>query len=146
MFVAQVLFQFKNREGFLGIVEHGSNGGAGTVTCELSPTVLLRDARFPAQKRDERLIDVSVPDALASVRKEKLCWLTGFYVDLSELLLWPDLFPLVDALADEGVNWLGLGRRGFVHRNIQTAGGVVGQDLSSLWDQHLFRLPAHASY
>src|SRR2546430_8385370 len=100
MFVAQVLFQFKNREGVLGIVEHGSNGGAGSVTGDLAPTVLLRDARFPAQKRDERLIDVSVPDALASVRKEKVCWFTGFYVDLSELLLWPDSFPRVDALAD----------------------------------------------
>jgi len=75
-----------------------------------------------------------------------LCWLTGFYVDLSELLLWPDLFPLVDALADEGVNWLGVGRRGFVHRNIQKAGGVFGQDLSSLWYHHIFILPAHASY
>src|SRR5258708_20619906 len=112
MFVAQVLFQFKNREGFLGIVEHGSNGGAGTVTGDLAPTVLLRDARFPAQKRDERLIDVSVPDALA----------------------------------DEGGNWLGLGRRGFVHRNIQKPGGVFGQDLSSLWYHHISIFPAYASY
>src|SRR5258708_8235651 len=143
MFVAQVLFQFKNREGFLGIVEHGSNGGAGTVTGDLAPTVLLRDARFPAQKRDERLIDVSVPDALASVRKEKLCWLTGFYVDLSELLLWPDLFPLVDALADEGVNCLGVGRRGFVHRNIQKAGGVFRQELSSLCSRQISLCSAH---
>ena len=71
--MAQVLFQFKNRERFLGIVEHGSNGGMGSVTGDLASTVLLRDACFPAQKRDERLIDVSVPDALASVRKEKLC-------------------------------------------------------------------------
>src|SRR6266487_1878917 len=146
MFVTQVLFQFKNRERFLGIVEHGSNGGAGTMTSDLPTTVLLWDACFPAQKGDEGFIDVSVPDALASIRKEKLHRLTGFGVDLSELLLWPDSFPLVNALADERVNRFGVRSRGFVYRDIQKAGGIFGQDLSGLWHHDIFILPAHTSH
>src|SRR2546422_8164658 len=126
MFVPQILFQLKNGEGFFRIVEHGSNGRAGTMTGNIPPAVLLRDACFPTQKRDERLIDISIPDALASIGKEKLHRLTRFRVDLPELLLWSDPFPLVNALADEWVDWFGVCCRGFVHWDIKEARRILG--------------------
>src|SRR6266702_1506085 len=78
MFVSQILFQFKNGERFTGVVELRCNGCAGTMTGNLSPTVLLRETRLPAQKRDRHLIDIPIPNALASVGKEKLYQLPVF--------------------------------------------------------------------
>src|SRR5258708_22258578 len=109
---------------------------------DLPATVLLWDARFPAQKGDKCLIDVAVPDTLASIGKEKLHWLTGLRVDLSELLLWPDMLPLVDALADKGMHRLGVGGRGFVHWDIQKKPRIFWSGFSGLWNHHIFLLPA----
>src|SRR6266536_3491009 len=145
MFVPQILFQLENGEGFTGVVEHGSNGRAGAMTGNLLAAVLLRDACLPAQKRDQHLIDISIPDALASIGKEKLHRLAGLWINLPELLFWSNLFPLVDALAHQRVDGFGVGSRGFVHRDLKEAGGVLGQDVSSFWDHHIESLPTHTS-
>src|SRR6266700_3539291 len=115
MFVPQILFQFKNGERLTGAVEHGSNGCAGTMAGNLPPTVLLRNPCLAAQQRDEHLIDISAPDTLASVGKEKLHGFSGLWVNLPELLFRSDLFPLIDALAHQWVDGFGVGGRGFVH-------------------------------
>src|SRR6266699_5053106 len=107
------------------------------MTGDLSSAVLLRDASLPAQERDQHLIDISIPDALAAIGKEKLHGLASLGIHLPELLFRSNLFPLVDALAHQRVDGFGVGSRGFVHWDLKEAGGVLGQDVSSFWDHHI---------
>src|SRR5437899_13054972 len=93
MFVPQILFQFKNGERFLGIVEHGSDSRPCSMTGDLPSAVLLRDACLPAQERDEHLIDISIPHALSPTGKQQLDRLSGVWVDSTTLLLWANWLP-----------------------------------------------------
>ena len=48
MLVSQVISELKNIERFLGIVEHGSDGGSRPMTGDGSTTIFLGDVGFPA--------------------------------------------------------------------------------------------------
>src|SRR6266516_1679055 len=126
MFVPQILFQFKNGERFLGVVEHGSDGCPCSVTGDLPSVVLLRDASLPAQERDEHLIDISIPDALTPIGKEKLYRLARLWVNFSKLLFRSDLLPFGNTFAHQWVDGFGVRSRGFVHWDLKKAGSVLG--------------------
>lgn len=143
VFVPQILFDLKNGKGFPGIVQHRSDGRPRPVTGDISPTILLWNTCFSTQEWDQRFVNVVFPDTLSSIGKQEPNTFTCFAINLTFLILGPDLLPLLDACSDQRVNWLGVGGRGFVHRNVEKAGCILWKHLSRFWDHHIFILPTY---
>lgn len=75
------------------------------------PNILVRNAGFTAEYRDQRFIDIAAVDPVTSVHKKVADEFAGFHINLSWLPV-ALFFP---------VNQLSERRTGFVDRHVQQA-------------------------
>ena len=146
LLVPQVLFELEDVQRLLCIVEHGSNGGARSMAGNGPAAVLVGNASFAAQVRDEVLINVPLRQALATVREEEGHHLARLVIERSGLFPRSNALPLVDALADQRMNRFGIGGDGLVDRNVQKADRISRKDFSGFRDHDVFVLPADAAH
>ena len=85
--MSQVLLELETIQGLLRIVEHRSDGGSRAMAGDPPTIVLLGDACFTTQQRDQGVIDVRFGNRCSSIGEQKLNRFTGFVINFTQLLV-----------------------------------------------------------
>jgi len=110
------------------------------------PAVLIGNARFAAQVRDEGGVEVIRGQAFATIGEQEGHQFTRLVVKRPWLFGRPQAFPLVDACADQGVDCFGVGRHRLVDGNIEKAHRISWQHFPRFWDHYVLKLPPDAAH
>jgi hypothetical protein len=143
--MAEPGLQLEQRHRLLGVVELAGDGGAGAVAGDVAADIGGGDTGLGAQRRDDGVVDVDLGHGLGADREQHVHMLFGLAVQ-SFRLAGPQRLPRLDGLPDDRVDGLGERGAGLVHRHVEQADRVLGEDLARVaGDGQAGVLPADAS-
>ena len=115
--MSQPFLQFKERQWLLGIEQLRCNRRPGAMACQTSPCVLFGNIRLATKHRNETLVYIEPPNALCSIRKEKVYEFSGLAI-AGRRLLRTSSFPYCNRVTYRTIHWLCKLRLGLIDWNV----------------------------
>ena len=123
--------QFEQRHRLLGVVELAGDRRARPVAGDVAAEVSCRDTCLGAERGDQGAVDVVPRDRVRADGEQQVHLLAGLAIGPCGLL-GPQRLPGLDGLTDQGVDGLGEGGAGLVHRDVEQADGVLDEDVGGV--------------